>query len=216
LNRAAEELLQKKEQFDALAARQQALRKAQNAGNITLDKFERLNDATVAKAKVVLADFNRSQSANDRRMAELEAASDARMHTVGKTWIELEYKEVADSFRLRFADGWAGQYVSGRVGEDVASAMVPGAYYIVNFRQAESPIGPDDGRDRSGHAMAAHISGGRFSTQHVYYFDPNVGVFKCHFKNNGARLLTELFTSYKQDDGLQMFFSEWRLFQITR
>jgi hypothetical protein len=139
-----------------------------------------------------------------KRGAEEEAA-DANLR-IGNTEIEGVYSSVAQQFQLRFASGAQKEFDPGTIGADVKGLLLPGGYYVLNFREENG----------EGHTMAAFVSpinGNKGGKLHL--FDPNLGTYKCSVEQEGANLIREISKAYKQDDEKTFLYSEVRVFQIT-
>jgi hypothetical protein len=215
LERRQAKILEAQREFQSglaeLRAKTQAMQEAKNHCNMVLEERdrEREREAFLAKKAELLRlnDKIKTRLAKQdelKRGAEEEAA-DANLR-IGNTEIEGVYSSVAQQFQLRFASGAQKEFDPGTIGADVKGLLLPGGYYVLNFREENG----------EGHTMAAFVSpinGNKGGKLHL--FDPNLGTYKCSVEQEGANLIREISKAYKQDDEKTFLYSEVRVFQIT-
>jgi hypothetical protein len=160
-----------------------------------------------------------------RRLAVLAQKADYKRHVeaaavrIGDASLNIAYVNVATKYKLTLADGKAGRFdPDGDVGADIAKHLVVGSYYLLVLSDSNNKadmhslgicVSHGGWMDRAGIRDAAVAIPSR-----MYLFDPNLGNFSCGFQKSGARLLRELFLSYRDDTEIEIEYDRWSLFTV--
>jgi hypothetical protein len=124
--------------------------------------------------------------------------------TVDGVKMTLKTKDLLQEYKLAAIKAKEGP-LQGGCGMSEAQFLEEHGYYLYNLKKTRG----DDG----GHSMAVYVSKSK-NGPHVYFFDPNVGVFRFSKDKEAQEFFSALPKAYVKDDLKSMAYSFWQMFKV--
>jgi hypothetical protein len=175
-------------------------------------------DEQLFKSLVIKADDLERQAKADEleiqtlKMEYLERFRDAFSDVGGDVKVLAIYTRIAEEYRLKLHSGVGGQR-NASLGSDVCSNIPPNTYFLYWLSK--------DRQNVEGHVLGGYRSDGAGffifdGTSYLTVFDPNMGIFRGDFHQEGPRLFNELHNAYVTDGKANEFsFPFWDLARVS-
>jgi hypothetical protein len=232
-----------RQQMDAVVVRHRSAEKAKKVGEIEMRKFNELSKSELATSEVnqkilntIFEEIQKTPKENplldglirqfkntknelleSKRLIEEYNSEQNKASTIHlkdlshDVKIATAYDKVATDFHINLHAGFKGD-VTDRFANQVCGHINPSSYFL--YKMA--------GAGDTSHALGGYRSDGAgwgpFSgTSYLTIFDPNLGLYRCPFADEGASLINNLHRAYRTDDDDNILeFPKWELILASR